>query len=80
MPSLCYRKGHRILAPKGSFQLSIVRMEGKQGSVFRTEGSGVFQSAFEARAGSFQKEIRDFPGDPVAKTSCSQCRGQRFKP
>ena len=43
-------------------------MEGKQGSVFRTEGSGVFQSAFEARAGSFQKEIRDFPGDPVAKT------------
>ena len=26
------------------------------------------------------KKIRDFPGGPVAKTPCSQCRGPRFDP
>ena len=25
-------------------------------------------------------EIRDFPGGPVAKILCSQCRGPRFNP
>ena len=25
-------------------------------------------------------EGRDFPGGPVAKTLCSQCRGPRFDP
>ena len=29
----------------------------------------------------FKKKIRgDFPGGPVAKTPCSQCRGLRFIP
>ena len=25
-------------------------------------------------------EYRDFPGDPVVKSPCSQCRGLRFNP
>ena len=27
-----------------------------------------------------KKSLRDFPGDPVAKTPCSQCRGPKFDP
>jgi len=27
-----------------------------------------------------KRKSRDFPGGPVAKTSCSQCRGHRFIP
>ena len=26
----------------------------------------------------YEKMYRDFPGGPVAKTLCSQCRGPRF--
>ena len=26
----------------------------------------------------FKDSLRDFPGDPVTKTACSQCKGPRF--
>ena len=26
------------------------------------------------------EQIRDFPGGPLVKTSCSQCRGRGFNP
>ena len=41
---------------------------GSSSTNLRREGRGIL----------FKINLRDFPGSPVAKTSCSQCRGPGF--
>jgi len=66
------------LYPKGIFILA--QMETRMRVFITVEFVLTGSWTFKLVGVKTQNTVKDFPGGPLAKTPCSQCRGPRFKP